>query len=79
MLLNQKGGIKMKKSLLILGIIFFSRDVSAYINPGMGITIISSLWALILIFLATVGAYLIRHFWSPIKRKLFGVKKKNGN
>ena len=53
-----------------LGAILLSKLVSAYINPGTGSAIAGTLWPLIIIIFSTIGAFLIKNFWNPIK-KLF--------
>ena len=53
------------------GIIFLSESVSAYVNPGSGSAIAGTLWPLIVIALSTTGAFIIKHFWNPIKRLFF--------
>jgi len=55
-------------SIQILWIIILGKIVFAYINPGTGSAVAGTLWPLIIVFFSTIGAFLIKHFWSPIKR-----------
>ncbi|MBL7197684.1 MAG: hypothetical protein ISS47_06260 [Candidatus Omnitrophica bacterium] len=50
------------------GIVFSSKAVFGYIDPGTGSIIASSLWPLIVAFFSTVVAFLIKYFWKPIKK-----------
>jgi len=40
----------------------------AYIDPGFGSTLISTILNLLAIIFITVGAFLIKYFWKPIKK-----------
>ena len=66
----------MKKiSLLAINIILLSNFASAYIDPGTGGIIASSLWPLILAFFSAVGALLVKYFWAPIKKFFVNIVK----
>lgn len=58
--------------LLILVGLFIAvnsnQTASAYINPGTGAAVIGSIWPVIAAFFSAMLAFLIKHFWSPIKR-----------
>ncbi|MBU1975849.1 MAG: hypothetical protein KKG59_05585 [Nanoarchaeota archaeon] len=55
--------------LVIVSAIFLVtiQSTTAYIDPGTGGTIISSLWPVIIALFAAVGAFFARIFWHPIK------------
>ena len=46
-----------------------------YIDPGTGVTIISSLWPIFLALISAIGAFIVKLFWHPIKR-IFSRNKK---
>lgn len=54
--------------ICIINTIFLSKLVSAYLNPGTGSAVASTLWPLIIIVFSTIGAFLVKHFWNPIKK-----------
>ena len=66
---------KPMKVLLALYIIILSTNAYAYIDPGTGAVIIGSLWPLIAAFFAAAIAFIVKHFWHPIKRKFKGGRK----
>ena len=47
----------------------------AYIDPGTGGVIAGSIWPLIVAMLSAAGAFVIKYFWSPIRR-FFSRKKR---
>ena len=64
--------------MLLIGASFIGRSF-AYLDPGTGVVIGSSLWALVVALFSAVAAFLIKYFWNPIKRgfsKLFKKSKK---
>lgn len=75
----------MKKPYLILFALFIcivvlSNTTLAYLDPGTGGAIIGSLWPLIVIIFSTIGAFIVKWFWSPIKKvfsKITSTNKKN--
>ena len=64
----------MEKKMLLLLIVCFSSNASTYIDPGTGASIIGNLGPLIIGLFATIGAFLVKTFWTPIKG-LFSKKK----
>jgi len=48
----------------------------AYVDPGTGIVLGSSLWTLMVAFFSTLAAFLAKHFWDPIKRVVKKTLKK---
>ena len=65
-----------------IGFILLSRSALAYINPGTGSAVAGTLWPLIIIVFSTIGAFLIKNFWTPIKKLFFrnkNNKKREGN
>ena len=74
--------MKRKFFLAGLGIFLFiaiSSNALAYIDPGTGGAIIGSIWPLIVIIFSTIGAFIVKWFWTPIKSTFskFGGKKKD--
>lgn len=69
------------KKILTLGLTFIllSQTVFAYLDPGTGSVIAGSLWPLILAFFGAVGAFVVKHFWSPIRRGFSKFRKKKGD
>jgi hypothetical protein len=51
-----------------------SKTVLAYIDPGTGSVVASSIWPLIVAVFSAIGGFLIKYFWSPIKG-FFGLNK----
>ena len=74
----------MKKTYLILLALFIyiialSNTTLAYLDPGTGGAIIGSIWPLIVIIFSTIGAFIVKWFWNPIKKvfsKIIGINKK---
>ena len=56
--------------ITIVKIIFLSSYAFAYIDPGTGGIIGSSLWPLAVAFTSSVVAFLVKYFWKPIKKVL---------
>ncbi len=51
----------------VLGTALFSTAALAYINPGTGMAIIGSIWPLALAIFLAISAFVVKHFWKPIK------------
>lgn len=82
MLANTEERRKMKKGLQVLLLSFFgflilNKSAYAYLDPGTGGIILSSLWLLILAFLTAVAAFLAKHFWHPLKKRISNLRNKN--
>jgi len=66
----------MKKGVFLLASLISSLHLaSAYIDPGMGVAVGSTLWAYIASFVAIALAFLTRVFIDPIKRFFKSFKK----
>lgn len=66
---------------LIFALSFFSlvEPAFAYLDPGTGGVILSSLWPLVVAFFTGILGFLVKHFWKPLKKsffKIFGLNKK---
>ncbi len=69
---------KFRKLLIfVICILSLSKITFAYLDPGTGGAIIGSLWPLIVVFFATVGAFLTKRFWNPIKNTFSNIFGKN--
>lgn len=73
--------LKMKKKILVIFCFVLSSQsvLGQYIDPGTGVAIAGSLWPLIISFFAAIGAFLVKYFWNPIKKKcckLFNKRRK---
>ena len=42
----------------------------AYLDPGTGGVVISSLWTLGVVIFTTILAFITKVFWKPIKKKI---------
>lgn len=62
--------INSKKCVLIASAAFILLlpNSYAYIDPGTGSTIIGSLGPLFATIFATAAAFVVKHFWKPIKK-----------
>lgn len=59
----------MKKKFILIGISLLSMPLTyAYLDPGTGGVILSSIWPLIVAFFAAAVAFIVKWFWKPIKR-----------
>jgi hypothetical protein len=58
----------MKKNLNLIIVIVNSTIALAYIDPGTGGMIASSIWPLILGIFTAIGAFCVRYFFKPVKR-----------
>ena len=61
--------------LLIIGVLGL-KAVSAYIDPGTGGMIVSSIWPFILGILAAIGGFFIKYFFKPIKTGVLALWKR---
>ena len=70
--------MKMKKIFLALyaslWVAALSHSALAYIDPGTGGVLMSTIWPLIVAVFSAVIAFFVKWFWKPIK-KLFGRHK----
>ena len=68
-----KGMIVPKKTLTAIVASYLGiNTVSAYIDPGTGASAIGSMLPMLFAFLSAIGAWLIKHFWNPIKKFFAG-------
>lgn len=58
-----------KKILLFFVGVLGLKTATAYIDPGTGGMIVSSIWPFILGILAAIGGFFIKYFFKPIKRR----------
>ena len=66
----------MKKRALLTGL-FCIGSAQAYIDPGTAGTIIGgSIWPFIAGIFAVIGGFLVKYFFSPIKRGFLALWKK---
>jgi ABC-type transport system involved in multi-copper enzyme maturation permease subunit len=73
------GMFNINKSWLLLSLLFLLciAPASAYIDPGTASTIIGGgIWPAILIAVASISAFLTKHFWNPIKSKFHRLKER---
>ena len=54
-----------------------SNHVSAYVDPGTGTAIVSSMWPALVAVLTSFFAILVKIFWHPIKKLLSKIKGKS--
>jgi hypothetical protein len=60
---------------LVIGLVglFSLNQAQAYIDPGTGGVIAGSLWPAIVAFFTAVAAFLVKHFWMPIKKVILKI------
>jgi len=73
----------MKKAIQMLIIVAVSVALSSeaafsYLDPGTGGAILGSLWPLLIALFMSIGAFLTKYFWKPIKGIFSKILKRNG-
>lgn len=56
-------------------IVLLGSNVLAYLDPGTGGVLLSTIWPFIVAFFAAVGAFIVKWFWKPIKKTFSNVLK----
>ncbi len=59
-----------------VGAVLLVNCAFAYIDPGTGAIIVGSLWQILIALGAVVVAFVMRHFWNPLKDRVFKLRIK---
>lgn len=75
--LKKSNSTKLNKLVYFLVLLItLSGKALAYVDPGTGGIVVSSVWPMILATLAIIGGFFVKIFYKPIRNIFFKLKKK---